>query len=51
MRTDKEVLIKGIKYAAYTIGLMFLAPVVLYQAFKNENHPWFWPVTILGIIL
>ncbi len=51
MRTDKDLLIKGIKYIAYTIALMFLAPVVMYQAFKNEDHPWFWPVAVVGFIL
>lgn len=36
---------------AYTVALMFTAPVVLYQAFKNQDHPWFLPVVILGGIL
>lgn len=51
MHTDKKLLIKGLKFLAYTLGLMFTAPVVLYQAFKNEGHQWFWPVLILGFIL
>ncbi len=51
MHTDKTLLVKGIKHVAYTVFLMFLAPVVMYQAFKNEGHPWFWPVAILGGIL
>jgi len=51
MRTDKELLIKGLKFIAYTIALMFSAPIVLYQAFKNEGHPFFWPVAIIGFTL
>lgn len=51
MRTDKEVLIKGVKYLGYTILLMFTAPVVIYQAFKNQEHPLYWPVLIVGLIL
>ena len=51
MRTDKELLLKGVKFIAYTIALMFTAPVVLYQAFKNEGHPWFWPVAVTGLVL
>ncbi len=51
MRTDKELLIKGLKFIVYTIALMFSAPIVLYQAFKNEGHPFFWPVAIIGFIL
>jgi len=51
MRTNKTVLIKGIKYLAYTILLMFSAPLVLWQAFKNEGHPFYIPVLIVGFIL
>ena len=51
MRTNKQRLLKGIKNLIYTVGLMFLAPVVLYQAFKNQEHPMFIPVLILGFIL
>ncbi len=51
MNTDKDLLVKGIKYVAYAIALMFTAPVVIYQAFKNEEHPLYWPVLIVGLIL
>lgn len=51
MRTNKELLVKGLRFIAYTVALMFTAPVILYQAFKNEEHPWFLPVFIIGIIL
>ncbi|MFK7812311.1 MAG: DUF6095 family protein [Maribacter sp.] len=51
MKTDKDLLIKGLKFIAYTIALMFSAPIVLYQAFKNEGHPFYWPVLIVGFIL
>jgi len=51
MKTDKELLIKGLKQIVYTIVLMFGAPIVLYQAFKNEGHPFFWPVLVIGFIL
>ncbi|GGD42915.1 DUF6095 family protein [Muriicola marianensis] len=50
-RTNKELLIKGLKYLAYTVALMFTAPVVLYQAFKNQDHPWFIPVLVVGGVL
>ncbi|WP_430968873.1 DUF6095 family protein [Spongiimicrobium sp. 2-473A-2-J] len=51
MKTNKALLLKGIKYIAYTTALMFTAPVVIYQAFKNPDHPWYIPVLIVGIIL
>lgn len=51
MGTDKELLVKGLKFLTFTIALMFTAPVVLYQAFKNEEHPWYIPVLVMGLIL
>jgi hypothetical protein len=51
LRTNKELLLKGVKYLAYTTALLFTAPVVLFQAFKNPQHPWYIPVLILGGIL
>lgn len=51
LHSDKELLLKGVKYLLYTVALMFTAPIVIYQAFKNQEHPWYLPVIILGIIL
>ena len=51
MHTDKSLLLKGLKFLFYTVFLMFTAPVVLYQAFKNETHPFYIPVLILGLLL
>jgi hypothetical protein len=51
LKTDRDLLIKGVKRLFYTLALMFLAPIVLYQALKNQEHPWFLPVVIVGGIL
>lgn len=51
MRTNKALLVKGIKFIAYTILLMFTAPAIIYQAFRNEGHPLYWPVLIVGLLL
>ena len=51
MKTDKKLLIKGLKSFGYTAGAMFLAPLILYQAFKNTDKPLFIPVLIIGIIM
>lgn len=51
MRTNKDLLIKGIKHFAYTFLLMFTAPTVLWQAFKNQEHSFYIPVLIVGLIL
>jgi len=50
-RTDKNLIINGLKRLALTVVLMFTAPLVLWQAFKNQEHFMFWPVCILGAIL
>lgn len=44
-------MLKGLKFLAYTVALMFSAPVVLFQAFKNQDHPFYIAVLILGILL
>jgi asparagine N-glycosylation enzyme membrane subunit Stt3 len=51
MRTDKKLLVKGIKFLFYTVALMFLAPIVIYQAFKNPDNILYWPVISVGLIL
>lgn len=46
-----EKLRKGIKH--WLIALVFMAsgPLVLSSAFRNENHPLFWPVALFGGVL
>lgn len=51
MKIDTALLFKSLKYFAYTILLMFSAPVVIYQAFKNQEHPLYIPVLLTGLIL
>jgi uncharacterized protein YqhQ len=51
MKTDKDLLVKGIKSFAWTALIMFIAPIVLHQAFKNTDKPLFIPVLILGLLL
>ncbi|MEM9649060.1 MAG: DUF6095 family protein [Bacteroidota bacterium] len=51
MHTDKKLLVKGLKFVGYTVALMFLAPVVISQAFKNQEHPAYVPVLVIGILL
>ncbi|MFZ9003473.1 MAG: DUF6095 family protein [Robiginitalea sp.] len=51
MKTDRDLLIKGVKRLAWTLALMFSGPVVLYQAFRNQDHPWYMPVLVIGCLL
>jgi hypothetical protein len=50
-RTNKDLLVTGLKRLAITVFLMFTAPLILWQAFKNQDHFLFWPVCILGLII
>ena len=51
VKTNKDLLIKGVKRFAYTFVLMFTAPIVLWQAFRNQEHSFYIPVLIIGIFL
>ena len=48
--TNKELLVKGLKSFGFTVLAMFMGPFLIYEAFKNEGHPFYWPVLILGIL-
>ena len=49
--TDKKLLVTGLRRLGITLLLMFTAPVVLYEAFKNQGHPFYYPVLIVGGLL
>ena len=51
MATNKSILAKGVKYLAGALPLLFLGPVVITSAFKNEKHPLYVYVLILGILI
>ena len=40
---------RGIKRLIVSVFLCFAGPVVLSQAFKNEDHPYFLPVLFIGL--
>lgn len=42
---------KSIKHFGITVVLMFLGPIAIYEAFKNEGHPMYWPVLSTGILI
>ena len=42
---------KGLKRLMICIFLCFLGPVVLSQAFKNEEHPYYLPVLFIGLTI
>ena len=48
---NKEKLGKGIKFLAISIGLIFIGPSIIYSAFNNQDHPYYIPVLVVGVIL
>ena len=48
---NKVLLKKSFKFFSFTLILLFLSPIVIYQAFRNEEHPFYLPVLIIGLIL
>ncbi|MGV7107380.1 DUF6095 family protein [Flavobacterium sp. U410] len=50
-RTNRKLLYKGIKILAFTLPLLFIGPVVINSAFKNQKHPLYPYVLGLGIVI
>ena len=47
--TDKDLLAKGVKKMGISLLLMFISPVILHSAFKNQDHWLYIPVLIFGL--
>ena len=47
----KNKLTAGFKKLALTLFLMFTGPVILYQAFSNIGHQWYYFVLVIGLIV
>jgi hypothetical protein len=50
MATNKELLSKGIKYLAGALPLLFIGPIVITNAFMNQQNIWHYLVLAIGII-
>ena len=46
----KPLLQSGLKKMSLFLVCCFLGPVIVHQAFKNQNHPLYFPVLILGFL-
>jgi len=49
-KTDKEILVKGIKKMGLALVLLFLGPTLLYISFSNQEKALYIPLLIIGII-
>lgn len=50
MATNKELLLKGIKYLTGALPLMFIGPSLIYNAFQNQHTNWHYLVLGIGIV-
>ncbi len=50
-RTNKALLVQGIKTMGFTLALLILGPLLIHIAFSNQEKPLYIPILILGILL
>ena len=46
---NKALFQKGLKRMTVFLFCCFLGPVIVHQAFKNQEHPLYYPVLIIGL--
>ena len=49
-RTDKNLLVKGMKKMGISLILMFVGPTIIYLTLSNKEKPLYIPLLIIGII-
>ena len=42
---------KGLKNILIAFFFMFLGPTMLFQSFKNQNHPWFEIIFSISLVI
>ncbi len=50
-RTNKDVLVIGLKKMGMALLFMFLGPTLLYVAFSNQEKALYIPILIVGIAI
>lgn len=48
-RTNKDVLVKGLKIMGASLGAMFLGPILIHIAFSNQEKPLYIPILVVAI--
>lgn len=51
MKTDKDVLIKGVKTMAITALLMFIGPTIIYFSLTDTDQWVFYPLIVIGFLI
>ncbi|WP_417291469.1 DUF6095 family protein [Corallibacter sp.] len=50
-KTNKTILVKGIRTMGISLLCMFLGPTLLYIAFSNQEKPLYIPILIVAILI
>ena len=50
-RTNKEVLVEGLKKMGIALALLFAGPTLLHLVLTNREKPFFIPLFIIAIII
>jgi len=50
MATDKKILLKGVRFLAFALPMLFVGPLVIQSSFRNQNNSFFFVVLFLGIL-
>ena len=50
-KTDRELLVNGLKKMGLSIIFMFLGPTLIYIAFSNKEKPLYIPILIMAIAI
>jgi len=50
-RTNKEVLIQGVKKMALSLVMMFAGPTLFYIATTNKEKPLYIPILIISLLI
>ena len=50
-RTNKPLLVKGLKTMGLTLVTLFLGPVLLHAGLSNPEKPLYIPLVIAGIVV
>lgn len=50
-RTNKELLVDGLKTMGITLFLLFLGPFILHAGFSNTDKPLYIPLVIVGVLI
>lgn len=50
-RTDKPVLVKGLKIMGGSLACMFLGPTLIHLALSNKEKPLYIPILIIAVLI